>query len=186
MWVCSDLNYYTCLPKGHLKSCQGSAEKWEGENRGRLSQLCRKANLRLWRFGILFSLSLSQIQTHVCDSSLSPLLTGVSLRCAATVARGASLKAPVFTCFFFKFYFPFTYRRWNFCASNATRLILAVIERIWSVWPCFSLNHMPRLPPNTPLVYVTLWKHIHSTSIILYISFWKTNSHNRILSMWFE
>lgn len=45
-----------------------------------------------------------------------------------------------------------------FCASNATRLLLAVIERICCLWPCFSLNHMPRLPLNTPLVYATLCK----------------------------
>lgn len=35
-----------------------------------------------------------QIRTLVCDSSLSPLLT--RLRCAATIARGVSLQAPVF------------------------------------------------------------------------------------------
>lgn len=75
-----------------------------------------------------FFFSLFQIQTLVCDSSLSPLLT--RRRCAATIARRVSLQAPVFACFFFFSLSHSLITAETFCASNATRLPLAVIERI--------------------------------------------------------
>lgn len=81
--------------------------------------------------GDLASLSLFQLQTLVCDSSLSPLPT--RLRCAATIARGVSLQAPVFACFFSLIISHSLIAAETFCASNATRLPLAVIERICCV-----------------------------------------------------
>lgn len=103
MWVCSDLNYYTCLPKGHLKSCQGSAEKWEGENRGRLSQLCRKANLRLWRFGILFfSLSLSDTNPCLWLLALTSPDWCKSAMCSHSCPRSLTESTSIYL-FFFKF-----------------------------------------------------------------------------------
>lgn len=144
----------------------------------RKSQLCRKANLRRWspcitpffkvQVKLMFVVKHTSMSSDIFWTIIEPLMTVAAHRNSA----------------FFMFYCSYLLCVQKVCTWSV-HCFLSVNERLWCLWPCFSSNHMPQSFLICPQC-TWCWKHIYFTSIILYISFWKTNSHNRILSMWFE